>query len=138
MNCYMPVTTVSSKGLCMYKLILIAAYTSTIQWNWIKNCLVTVFLLVDIRDFAAIIQELKAQQLDYTKWSELDPIASAPPHEVQDKCDEDKTHEVNSEMKDSYIFEEGIGKICYAHALLTHYCWTILAIIIILLSHYRC
>ena len=26
---------------------------------------------VDIRDFAAIIQELKLQKFDYTKWSEL-------------------------------------------------------------------
>ena len=71
MNCYMPETTVSSKGLCMYKLILIAAYTSTIQWNWIKNCLVTVFLLVDIRDLVDIIEELEAQQFDCTKWSVL-------------------------------------------------------------------
>ena len=39
--------------------------------------------------------------------------ASAPPHEIQvDKCeDEDKVHEVNSEVKVSDIFEEGIGKI---------------------------
>ena len=39
-------------------------------------------------------------------------------HDVHvDKCDEDKdkTHEVNSEMKVSDIFEEGISKICYAH-----------------------
>ena len=51
--------------------------------------------------------------------------ASAPPHDVQvDKCDENKdtTHEANSEIKVSDIFEEGIGKICYAHAPLTHYC----------------
>ena len=43
------------------------------------------------------------------------PTANASLHdEVQDKCDEDKTHEVNSEMKVSDILEEGIGKICYA------------------------
>ena len=84
----------------MYKLKLIAAYTSTIQWNWnYSNCLVTIFLLVNIRDLAAIIQELKTQQFDYTKWSELDPTTSAPPHEVQDKCDEDKTHEVNESFR---------------------------------------
>ena len=41
---------------------------------------------------------------------------SAPPHEVQNECDEDKTHEVNSEMKVLDILEEGNGKICYAHA----------------------
>ena len=50
------------------------------------------------------------------------PTANASLCEVQDKCDEDKTHEVNSEMRVSDIFEEGIGKLCYAHALLTHYC----------------
>ena len=46
--------------------------------------------------------------------------ASAPPHEVQvDKCeDEDKTHEVNSEVKVSDILKERIGKICYAHKLI--------------------
>ena len=58
---------------------------------------------------------MKAQQFDYTKWTELDPTASASPREVQDKCDEDKTHEVNSEMKVLDVLEEGIGKICYAH-----------------------
>ena len=67
----MPVTTVS-KGLCMYKLKLIAAYTCTIQRNWnYSNCLVTIFLLIDIKDLADIIKELEAQQFDYTKWSEL-------------------------------------------------------------------
>ena len=30
-----------------------------------------VFLLVDIKDLADIIEELKAQQFEYTKWSEL-------------------------------------------------------------------
>ena len=65
-------TTVSSKGLCMYKLKLIAAYTSTIQRNWnYSNCLVTIFLLVDIKDLADIIKELEAQQFDYTKWFKL-------------------------------------------------------------------
>ena len=68
---------------------------------------------------------MKAQQFDYTKWSELDPTASAPPHEVQNECDEDKTHEVNSEMRVSDIFEEGIGKImlctCTVDSLLLSY-----------------
>ena len=30
-----------------------------------------VFLLADIKDLADIIEELKAQQFEYTKWSEL-------------------------------------------------------------------
>ena len=35
------------------------------------------------------------------------------------KCeDEDKTHEVNSEVKVSDILKERIGKICYAHKLI--------------------
>ena len=35
------------------------------------------------------------------------------------KCeDDDKTHEVNSEVKVSDILKERIGKICYAHKLI--------------------
>ena len=49
-------------------------------------------------------------------------LMHAPPHDLQNECDEDKTHEVNSEMRVSDILEEGNGKICYAHAPLTHYC----------------
>ena len=38
-----------------------------------------------------------------------------------DKCEnEDKTHEVNSEVKVSDVLEKENGKICYAHAPLTH------------------
>ena len=37
----------------------------------LKIAIVTVFLLVDIKDLGDIIEELKAQQFKYTKWFEL-------------------------------------------------------------------
>ena len=62
--------------------------------------------------------------------------ASAPPHDVHvDKCDEDKdkTHEVNSDMKVSDIFEEGLVRYAM-HTDAPHH-WLVIIELCIYLSH---
>ena len=54
----------------MCKLKLLAAYTYICIVSREMKILY-IFLLVDIKDLADIIEKLKAQQFDYTKWSEL-------------------------------------------------------------------